>query len=263
MSKHKIYTAYAELVDYKPKIWRRFEIDGQRKISDFVYYIMIMFEMQASHLFALTYKCRDYYIREFYGQYTQEEIENDELIANCIKNIHFEFPVDSVDEIYLKENEVFRLPNKHTLNNLSICPKQEFVLEYDYGDEWKVNIVIEAERKEEISLSLLPRVLEGEGYGIVEDIGGVRGLTNLGKILKRGKGKQYEEYTEWLDSTTLDLESFDINDINFRLKKLVRLYRDAYEYRLPPTEAALKLWNRSYLEKGNRGYEVHPISWTN
>ncbi len=254
MQEYKIYTVYAELDSYEPKIWRRFEIDGQRTVADFVYYIMIMFEMQASHLFTLTYKCGDRYLKELYERYTQEEINEFDIHFNFIKNIHYEFPLEDVEDVYLKENEVLALPNEYKLNNLPIRPNDNFILEYDFGDGWEVNIIIEDERREEISLSLLPRVLEGEGYGIVEDVGGVNSLTALSEILEQGEGEEYDFYTEWLDSTTLDLKSFDIGDINFRLKKLVRMYRDSYEYRLSPTKESLKWWNRDYLGKGNRGY---------
>jgi len=45
----------------------------------------------------------------------------------------------------------------------------------------------------------LPRALEGAGFGIVEDVGGVGGLEQLVKALKNKKGKEYEMYKEWLD----------------------------------------------------------------
>lgn len=39
----------------------------------------------------------------------------------------------------------------------------------------------------------------------------------------------------------LDLDVFDIADINFRLKKTPRVYRDIYKYRLEPTVRSMKL----------------------
>ena len=53
MAVHQIYRFYAELKDYTPKIWRRFEVIGTKTIAEFGYTIMTMFEMQASHLFCL------------------------------------------------------------------------------------------------------------------------------------------------------------------------------------------------------------------
>lgn len=55
MGKHKVYTFYAELNNYQPKIYRRFEINGERTMDELCYALMIMFEMQGAHLFALTH----------------------------------------------------------------------------------------------------------------------------------------------------------------------------------------------------------------
>lgn len=55
MAIHPIYRFYAELEDYTPKIWRRFEVNGSKTIVEFGYILMTMFEMQACHLFCFTY----------------------------------------------------------------------------------------------------------------------------------------------------------------------------------------------------------------
>ena len=54
MAQHYVYSFYAELKDYEPKIWRRFEINGEKTVAELGYAIMLMFEMQASHLFCFT-----------------------------------------------------------------------------------------------------------------------------------------------------------------------------------------------------------------
>lgn len=68
------------------------------------------------------------------------------------------------------------------------------MFEYDFGDGWEIMIVLEKiiDTDSDISGKDLPRVLEGEGYGIIEDCGGSEGL---------------------------DLGIFDLDDMNFRLKK--------------------------------------------
>ena len=92
----------------------------------------------------------------------------------------------------------------------------------------------------------MPRVLAGEGYGIVEDCGGPGGLEQLAKAFKRKRGPQYEEYCEWRGVDDLDLFSFDLDDMNYRLKKVPRIYADAYEYRLEPTKQSMALLLREY-----------------
>ena len=94
----------------------------------------------------------------------------------------------------------------------------------------------------------------GAGYGIVEDVGGIGGLESLAKALKRGKGREYNDYCAWLDSSTFDLEAFNIDDMNFRLKKLMRVYKDIYENGYEPTKKMLSILLREYQDKGSRGY---------
>lgn len=252
MAKHKVYTFYAELNDYEPKIWRRFEVNGEKTMAELSYAIMIMFEMQASHLFGLTEYVRDAFT-EYMSNNDSVEIVDDVTsdILQRFKNIRYEFPYD---EVFLKKDEELIIPDTIRLNSTISIPGTRFLFEYDYGDVWEISLVLENIRQEDISLTLLPRVLQGEGYGIVEDVGGVVGLTHLAEVLKHGTGDEVEIFNRWLDSTTLNLESFDKDDINFRLKKVMRIYRDSYEYGYEPTKASLKLLNRDYLGKGSRGY---------
>lgn len=53
MAKHTIYKLYAELDDYKPKMWRVFKIDSKITLAKLGYILMTLFEMKAEHLFAL------------------------------------------------------------------------------------------------------------------------------------------------------------------------------------------------------------------
>jgi tetrahydromethanopterin S-methyltransferase subunit B len=46
----------------------------------------------------------------------------------------------------------------------------------------------------------------------------------------------------------LDLISFDIADMNFRLKKVPRIYADAYEHGLEPTKQSMNLLERKYKQ---------------
>lgn len=168
-------------------------------------------------------------------------------------DVRYEFSFG--EEVYLNEHEILVEPNLiklHQIIGMIGTPKLTFV--YDYGDNWKVKLMLESYEKKEVSLKELPYVIEGEGYGIVEDVGGTYGLERLYEILKNPKDPEYESYTRWLDSTTLDLTEFDREGINFRIKKLLRIYRDIYEYEILPTKKSEDLWMRRYKNKGTRGY---------
>ena len=65
------------------------------------------------------------------------------------------------------------------------------------------------------------------------------------------KGDEYENYSNWLGVEELDLDTFDIDDMNFRLKKVPRIYADCYEYELEPTKQSIKILQREYLKKKN------------
>ncbi|MHA8110794.1 hypothetical protein ACYATP_04755 [Lactobacillaceae bacterium Melli_B4] len=76
----------------------------------------------------------------------------------------------------------------------------------------------------------------------------------MAKVLQAGHGEEYDDITNWLDTHTLDLNHFDIDDMNFRLKKLVRVYRDLYEFDFIPTDKSMKILLRDYLNWGRNGY---------
>ncbi len=256
MSLHNVYSFYSELRDYKPKIWRRFEINGEKTMAELGYAIMLMFEMQASHLFCFKENAKDNFLAYLRTVYPDEEKFNSFVeklsMDGSLKNARYELP--SQEDIFIADDEQLFEADKIKLGNVTNSPGWKATFEYDFGDGWEIDLTLEKCEKREVSLAILPRVLEGEGFGIIEDVGGVRGLENLAKILKKGKGKEYRDFCLWLDSTSLDLEAFDIDDMNFRLKKLIRVYRDSYEYDHEPTPKSLSLLLREYKGKGARGY---------
>ena len=54
MASQPIYQFYAELKDYEPKMWRRFQVPGNITMARLGYILMTMYEMRANHLFCLT-----------------------------------------------------------------------------------------------------------------------------------------------------------------------------------------------------------------
>ena len=45
------------------------------------------------------------------------------------------------------------------------------------------------------------------------------------------------------------ISAFDLDDMNFRLKKIPRIYKQCYEDRLEPTQRSIDLIERKYLKK--------------
>ena len=253
MAQHYVYRFYAELKDYEPKIWRRFEINGEKTMAELGYALMIMFEMQGSHLFCIVDNMREEIIARTRGLYDKIDSQGGKVsdLWNTLRNNRYELIDEEMD--YFGDDQPVEADGI-TLNRAMGRIGTEATMMYDYGDGWEVALRLEECEQQEISLSLLPRVLEGEGFGIIEDVGGTGGLEQFAEAMKRGEGEDFDEYCEWLGIEGFDMDEFDIEDMNFRLKKLNRVYRDIYEHHIEPTRQSLKLLLRHYKGKGPSGY---------
>lgn len=249
MAIHTVYRFYAALEDYTPKIWRRFEVNGNKTFAELGYILMTMFEMQAAHLFCFTYHCGAEILEDMGKRYPGVDIKKilgKSAYADLLKVWRFELPSD---EAFDNEDERLCDAGACLLKNMLNKAPSQLTFEYDYGDGWRINLILESWEKVEIHAGDLPRVLEGEGFGIIEDCGGAGGLEDLAKAFKKKSGRQYEEYREWLGIDTLDLTAFDMDDINFRLKKIPRIYKECYEYQYEPTQRSIDLIERKYKKE--------------
>lgn len=254
MASQPIYQFYAELKNYEPKIWRRFQVVRNITVARLGYIVMTMFEMQASHLFCIDVMYRKNLYKYMTGFFSIEEVKKS-------------FPSSEIPEIrrYEVQNEMtIDFDNEKAENATEVKISQivssdgdEMVFSYDYGDGWEVKIVLERIFEDkELPGKELPRVLDGKGYGIVEDCGGVGGLEVIAEVFKLKEGEQYEEQCEWLGMTDLDLSSFDIDDMNYRLKRIPRIYADAYEYGLEPTKQSMDLLMKNIRSKRVNWFDI-------
>lgn len=249
MASHPIYQFYAELNDFKPKIWRRFQVTDDITVARLGYVIQVLFEMTASHLMAI-------------------EVPKGENFVEYMKAKHPELPRTKANEYYDNliwryeipdEEEPFDDPYRNVktadatvtrLRHAVSEPNKRLNFNYDFGDDWWVSLTLEKIFEDkELGGRELPRVLDGAGFGIVEDCGGVGGLEKLAKAFKKKKGADYKQFSEWLGISDFDITVFDIDDMNFRLKKIPRIYKQCYEDRLTPTQASIDLIERKYLRK--------------
>ncbi len=247
MASQPIYQFYSELSDYKPKIWRRFQVTNNVTMARLGYILMTMFEMQASHLFCFDVPFNKNILKEIRDNLLYEETKKILPIDFGIKNIHFELINEFTELGEQTPYDAARTSLDDAFSTIS--EDGRFTFTYDYGDNWQVSITLEKIIEDkELPGKELPRVLEGASYGIIEDCGGTYGLEELAKAFKKKKGSQYEEYCEWLGIDDLDLSAFDIDDMNFRLKKIPRIYTDIYENGKYPTKQSIDLLERKYLK---------------
>lgn len=251
MASQSIYEFYAELKDYRPKIWRRFQVASNVTMARLAYILMTLFEMQASHLFRIEVPVKENFhtfIRERLGddEYAKMFAEQDSIDL-FEENMIFEVITEDTYEFREEHEKVYDAVEKK-LKHVISHPQSKLSLVYDFGDNWNISVTLERIFKDDdLPGRFLPRVLEGEGFGIIEDCGGVRGLTELAKAFKKKKGSAYNVYREWLGRNDLDLEKFDIDDMNFRLKKVPRIYSDIYQFDLEPTKRSMDILERRYL----------------
>lgn len=244
MASQPIYQFYAQLNDYEPKIWRRFQVPKNISVAKLGYIIMTMFEMYASHLFYIENKSGENHFRSIKKRFPNANINDYEDFIDLTEVIRYEvkneFTIEYDDE---KSVDAAQARMSNVLRNTG----DKSTLMYDFGDGWGINIVLEdIIIDKELPGKELPRVLEGEGLGIIEDCGGTYGLYEIAKAFKKKKSEMYNQYSEWLGVKEIDLITFDIDDMNFRLKKVPRIYADCYEYDLMPTKQSMKLLNREY-----------------
>ena len=247
MASKPIYQIYAELQDYKPKIWRRFQVMNDITIARLAYILMTLFEMQGSHLYKFEVdELYNFIINnlEYYNKHI-EDFKDDDLFKIGQYGCIFEDDdiIPRLDKRYRELEDAKNVKLKWVLDK----ENQKMEFQYDFGDNWRFNVVLERIfQNENISGKELPKVIEGEGFGIIEDCGGTMGLEDIKKAFEIKKGEDYEMYSNWLGKDELDLEKCDLEDLNFRLKKLPRIFKDSYEYGLEPTERSIKILERDY-----------------
>lgn len=98
--------------------------------------------------------------------------------------------------------------------------KMKFLYEYDFGDSWQHEVVLEKVLPPAESVRY-PVCLAGARACPPEDCGGVAGYERLLENLRNPEHERYEEITEWLGGE-FDPEAFDLERVNRELKRLRR-----------------------------------------
>lgn len=90
----------------------------------------------------------------------------------------------------------------------------------------------------------LPEVIDGEGFGIIENCGGTWGLADIVKAFHNKKSKSYKEYSDWLGIDHFNIALFNINEMNDRLQKIPNIYKRSYEGKKSPTVSEINFIER-------------------
>jgi hypothetical protein len=94
----------------------------------------------------------------------------------------------------------------------------KFTYQYDFGDNWQHQIVVEKVLPPEVGVSY-PHCVAGRRACPPEDCGGVWGYADFLEAIRDPEHEAHEEMLEWV-AGSFDPEVFDVRAVNERLAKL-------------------------------------------
>ncbi len=159
----KVYQLHISLKHIEPLIWRRILVAADTPLPDLHKIIQTTMGWFNSHLHQFVYN------GIYYGE--SSEFSNEE----------------DVDYHDIK------------LNDLLKKMKDKLTYEYDFGDGWEHQILLEKIKNIDIGFKE-PVCLAGERACPPEDIGGPPGYQYLLQVIANPKHKDYKHYKEWLGS---------------------------------------------------------------
>lgn len=171
MATFPIYEIYVELEGYSPKMWRRFQVMSDVTIAKLGYIIMSLYEVK-------NYYSYEFRIDEFenYKRKHPEYVANPELLNNIKKDFKkLRYGITRKKNMYTYNQtdgygELLDA-TKEKLMNVIKAPKEEITFKYDPEINWTFKIVIEKVFTDKnLYTKELPRVLDGAGFGIIENL---------------------------------------------------------------------------------------------
>ncbi len=168
----------------EPKIWRRILVPADLLLPDFHKIIQTTMGWTNSHLHQFV-KNRTYYL---------PESEYDDFWSNK----------EDVDYSKVKISDLLKRKNS------------KITYEYDFGDNWVHDIILEKITSTDES-ETLPVCIAGENSCPPEDCGGIWSYERMLEVLKNPENEEYEDYIDWVGED-FDPEYFNIDEVNKLLK---------------------------------------------
>lgn len=181
-SSDKIYQIKVTLRHSKPPIWRRLLVSGDATLFDLHKIVQIAMGWTNSHLHQFLID------GEYYSIPSEEDWE----------------PV--IDE------------RKYRLAEIAPSEQRKFIYEYDFGDGWEHEIVIEKILPVDPKVKY-PFCLKGKRACPPEDVGGVWGFDEFLEAMQDPKHAEHESYIEWWGGPYAP-EALDLDEINQRLQDI-------------------------------------------
>jgi hypothetical protein len=106
---------------------------------------------------------------------------------------------------------------RYTIADIAPGAKAKFIYEYDFGDGWQHEIVVEKILPPDASFKHII-CLAGKNACPPDDCGGIPGYYNMLEIIADPKHPDHEHMKEWLGGEW-DLAQFDLDEVNDALKR--------------------------------------------
>jgi len=183
-----VYQLKITLAYAKPPIWRRIEVASDTKLDTLAMIILAAMGWENAHLHQFIVGETYYSMPDPYGM------------------------TESLDE------------RKYTLAQILPEEKAKCIFEYDFGDGWQHEVLVEKILPREPKTTY-PRCTAGKMACPPEDCGGVWGYMNLVEILKDPEHDEHESYVEWLgleSGEDFDPKEFYVEEVNAHLRTLRR-----------------------------------------
>lgn len=135
--------------------------------------------------------------------------------------VHIPDPDYAPGELYGPARE---LNAKRTKIDVLLCERKRCVYTYDFGDNWRHEVVLEKVLPAEEG-QYCPVCIAGARHRPPEDVGGVSGYEEFLEVIRDPEHPEREDYLVWAEKDTggreFDPEYFDIDEVNRALAKMV------------------------------------------
>ena len=178
------YQLKITLQDIRPAIWRRFHVSASIQLSGIHDAIQIVMGWRNSHL------------HQFEKDGKRFGVPEDDEFGN----------LGIIDE------------RQFTLNQLLKREGDSLVYVYDFGDDWRHDLVLEKILAAEAT-TVRPVCLAGERHCPPEDVGGVPGYAEFLEAIFDPKHEEHNQYVRWAGGR-FQPEGFDLKAVNEALLKM-------------------------------------------
>jgi len=182
----EIYQLKITLLGTKPPIWRRVQVPSDTNLAQLHRIIQIVMGWEDAHLHHFKVG------KSYYG-------------------VSYPDDFDGVNRTKDEKNV--------TLGELASRPKAKFLYEYDFGDSWEHEILLEKILSLESGVQY-PVCITGKRACPPEDCGGVWGYANLLEVLQDPKHPEYDDMREWIGGS-FDPEAFAVETVNKALRRVI------------------------------------------